>query len=249
MRTIFTIAITFLFSIALLAQNSEVGLSLSGWNYQGDVSGSPAPNISETNIGIGAFYRYNFHPNLSVKGMFEFGRISGDDRDTDQAANVDPVIDFSSSLVNIGAALEINILSRDVQKSYYDGNGQEVSNEDLKSGNYGTLYDANGSEVTSSPIFKRNLIPYVSLGAAYSFFNPEVNYSGTSSIGYVDESQSGTLFFPIGFGLKYYMNDEWMLGLEAMTAPTLTDYIDGVSRRTDTNDWLSALSLYVAYQF
>lgn len=248
MKTLFSMALATLFTFALFAQKSEIGLSLDGWNYQGDVSGTPAPNLSETNIGVGAFYRYNFHSNFAVKGMFQFGRISGDDRET-EFSNVDPLVDFSSTLVNVGAALEYNILSREVQKKYYDGNGQEISREDLKSGNYGKLYDAKGNEVTSTPTLERKLIPYITLGAAVSFFSPEVNYAGTSDVRYGDDSQTNTLFFPVGVGVKYYMNDDWLLGLEVMTAPTLTDYIDGVSRRTDTNDWLSAISLYVAYQF
>lgn len=77
--------------------------------------------------------------------------------------------------------------------------------------------------------------PYVFAGIAAFKFNPQTRYNNdwvnlkplqTEGVNYKKLSMS----IPFGAGLKYALNDHWNLGIEYGLRPTLTDYLDDVSK-------------------
>ncbi|MFZ4544935.1 MAG: DUF6089 family protein [Saprospiraceae bacterium] len=77
--------------------------------------------------------------------------------------------------------------------------------------------------------------PYIFVGVAGFKFNPQTRYNNdwvdlrplkTEGQAYKNLSVS----VPLGFGVKYALNDHWNLGAELGFRPTLTDYLDDVSK-------------------
>jgi opacity protein-like surface antigen len=93
-------------------------------------------------------------------------------------------------------------------------------------------YNINGYEPDG---MYKPFAPYVFLGVSGFKFNPQSRYNNS----WVDlrplQTEGNTykniaIAFPIGAGLKYAINDHWNLNLELGLRPTLTDYLDDVSK-------------------
>lgn len=227
------------------AQQSELGVSLDAWNYLGDLNANSTPYLGETNIGIGLFYRNNFANQFSLRINAQYGSISGDDANFPGRISDANAMSFTSSFFNIGGQLEWNFLGGPGHGNvYYDADGRRVSSDDLASGNHGTLYKADGTVFSGSPSFGRSWVPYVTVGVGATFFNPTL----VSDPVLTDDYSRAALIIPVGVGIKYYINDRWVLGLEALLIPSTTDYLDGASRRMDTNDWYANMGLSIGYR-
>lgn len=90
---------------------------------------------------------------------------------------------------------------------------------------------------------KRIWSPYIFVGVAGYFFNPQAELDGV----YYDLQPLGTegqgidgfastynltqISFPMGGGIKFALNDQWNIGIELGGRKTLTDYLDDVSTR------------------
>lgn len=77
--------------------------------------------------------------------------------------------------------------------------------------------------------------PYIFVGIAGFRYNPQTRYNNdwvnlrplqTEGVAY----GSYSVAVPFGLGLKYALNDHWNIGTELGFRPTLTDYIDDVSK-------------------
>lgn len=227
------------------AQNSELGVSLDAWNYMGDLNANRTPYLGETNIGFGLFYRNNFANQFSLRINAQYGEISGDDANFPERASDANAMSFTSSFFNVGGNLEWNFLGGPGRSSiYYEADGSKVSSEDLESGNHGTLYQADGTVFSGSPTSGRTWVPYITVGVGATFINPTL----VSNPVLTDDYSKVSLIIPVGLGIKYYLNDRWLLGLEAMLIPSTTDYLDGASRRMDTNDWYANVGLSIGYR-
>jgi len=245
MKKLLCIFMATLWLASVNAQQSEIGLSLDAWNYLGDLNGQSTPYLPETQIGFGLFYRNNFSNSFSLRVNAQYGSISGADANFPNRASDANAMSFSSTFFNIGGQVEWNFLGGPGQGNvYYEADGRRVSSEDLDSGNHGTLYRADGTVFSGTPTLGRRWVPYVSVGIGATFFNPTLVSATPVNTDY----SKAALIIPVGLGIKYYMNDKWVLGLEGMIIPSTTDYLDGASRRTDTNDWYASLSLSVGYR-
>lgn len=226
-------------------QNSELGMSLDAWNYMGDLNANSTPYLGETNIGFGLYYRNNIANQFSLRLNAHYGTISGADANFPGRIADANAMSFTSSFFNVGGQLEWNFLGGPGRSDiYYEADGKRVSSEDLVSGNHGTLYQSDGTVFSGSPTSGRSWVPYVTLGIGATFFNPTL----VSNPILTDDYSKVALIIPVGLGIKYYMNDRWSLGLEGLLIPSTTDYLDGASRRMDTNDWYANMSLSIGYR-
>jgi hypothetical protein len=237
-------------------QHSEFGLTLNAWNYQGDLVPNTGPYLEETQPGLGLFYRYTFHNNLSALGDVSLGRISGDDRNFDQRRDFNPLLDFKTNLVTVSGILEWNILGRERRNiKVYDANGQRIPYDELKDDGSVPYYDNQGFMIERRLKLKRSISPYLSLGAGLVFFDPTLNVSGTEGRTVtpkeLNQDYSKINFItPIGAGIKVYLTDTWSLHAGVMLMPTYADYIDGASdsRNPSDNDWLSRFMVGISYR-
>ncbi len=97
--------------------------------------------------------------------------------------------------------------------------------------------------------FQNKLRPYFNVGIGVFNFNPQGIYEapngsktwvdlkplrleGQGMSEYADRKEYKTtaLQIPFGFGLKYFINENWYFGAEVMQRLTLTDYVDDVSK-------------------
>lgn len=84
-------------------------------------------------------------------------------------------------------------------------------------------------------VLDKNFTPYLTLGIAAFYFNPKTNYgAGQQTLrSHLTEGQKRSystlqVSLPIGFGLKYNLSRNWVVGMEAVWRKTFTDYLDDV---------------------
>jgi len=246
----------FLLPALLLAQGSEVGLSLNAWNYQGDIVTKDAPYLEETQPGFGLFFRHTFHNNLSVVADAGLGWVSGNDLNFEERMDYNPRLDFSTRLLGVSGMLEWNILGRERRSlKVFDANGQRVTYEDLKGDGSASYYDKDGFLIERRLKLKRSVSPYLALGAGLVFFDPTLNVTSpdgrTVTQKELDQDYSKiNLITPISLGVRFYLTDTWTLNAGVLMMPTFADYIDGASdsRNPADNDWLSRFMVGISYR-
>ncbi|MCF8238093.1 MAG: OmpA family protein [Saprospiraceae bacterium] len=242
--------------LLVFSQSSEYGVSLQGWNYQGDINPKTLPYVQETDIGASLFYRYNLNNNWALRGQASYGQVSGDDRNFDERKTSNPLVDFKTTFFAVEGLVEFNLLGRERRNlRLYDQAGNRFTYEELKQGGQ-TLYDEDGNQINFAIKLKRPVSPYITLGVGGLFFDPTTHLESSNGATFtqkeLDQDFSKINFItPIGAGLKFYLNDRWTLGLEALMVPTFADYLDGASdsRDPEDNDWLSTFSLGLSYRF
>ncbi|HRW75345.1 MAG: OmpA family protein [Lewinellaceae bacterium] len=255
MKNLFTVFCVMV-PLFLLSQSSELGVTLNGWNYQGDINPNTLPYVPETDFGASIFYRYNLNNNWGLRAQGAFGQVSGDDRNFDERLDFNPLVDFKTTFFALEGMIELNLLGRERRNlRLYDQAGNRLSYEDLKKGGQ-TFFDEDGNAITYAIKLKRPVSPYLTAGLGGLFFDPTINLESTTGATFtpkeIDQDFSKVNFItPFGGGLKFYLNDRWTLGLEALLIPTYADYLESTSdsRDPEDNDWLSTLSLGLSYRF
>lgn len=89
--------------------------------------------------------------------------------------------------------------------------------------------------------FRKSFMPYVLVGAALSFTNPEVDWTPSPRPANADDiknTKKTNLQLPYGAGVKYSINEKINLGLEFRSIVPTGDYLDGISESAnpDKND-------------
>ncbi|MFK8101416.1 MAG: DUF6089 family protein [Saprospiraceae bacterium] len=190
------------------AQHFEVGIMGGVSNYQGDLApASLRGSFGNTHASFGGFLRYNINNYFATKINANYGKISGDDSKSDDNGRKARNLSFRSNLFEVGLHVEFNIL------------GYQPYN------------------------LERVFSPYIFGGIALVNFKPQAELEGE----WYDLQPLGTegqglpeypekkpyklteFSLPVGFGLKYALNDAWNIGLEIGVRKTFTDYLDDVS--------------------
>lgn len=82
MKNFQLICFAFLFNISLFAQqNVELGGLVGVTLYQGDIAEDQI-EISETQLGFGAYLSYLLNPKIILRGNAYYGKVSGDDKNS-----------------------------------------------------------------------------------------------------------------------------------------------------------------------
>lgn len=194
------------FPISLFAQ-LEAGVQVGVSNYMGDVAPSGLwTNLGEMNFSAGAFARYNMGKWVSVKGGFNYAKISAaDSHGAPNESRRERNLSFRSNIFEFGLTGEFNIMG------YQPYNLERVFSPYIFAGvavyKFNPQTDYEGSWIDLQPLGTEGQgmdgepAPYKTLG----------------------------LSIPFGGGLKYAINDKWNLGLEIGFRKTFTDYLDDVS--------------------
>ncbi|WP_138989541.1 DUF6089 family protein [Larkinella sp. C7] len=201
---------------------SEVGLGLGTASYYGEIAGYRKPLKSTFLMmrwSAGAMYTRHFTPKLAARASFTWARIAGDDYTYNRK-------DLNSGIVQYARNLHFR--------------------NDLKefalSGIYQFVPDGR------NPNYRAKLTPYVFLGIAAVAHSPEartpVGFGTTPDdteqrwvklqpLGTEGQGQNGvkpyslvTLAIPVGFGVKYRLNDRFGLAGEIGFRYTTSDYLD-----------------------
>jgi hypothetical protein len=195
-------------AIHLNAQHFELGVTVGGSNYLGDLTPSGLwTSLGETNLGVGAFARYNILGWVAIRGGVNYGKIAASDTNAEIGSQrVFRNLSFRSNIYEIALTAEINILR----------------------------YEAYNLRRPFSPyifggiaVFKFN--PQTQYNGKWYDLQP-LGTEGQGLDGYPQKYSLTQFSIPLGFGIKYTANDKWNFGFEFGMRKTFTDYLDDVSK-------------------
>ena len=192
----------------LNAQHFEIGATVGGSNYLGDLTPSSFyTSLGETNLSFGAFIRYNILGWAAIRGGVNYGKIAATDANANKGSHrVARNLSFRSDIFEVALTVEVNLLR----------------------------YEAYN--------LRRPFSPYLFGGIAVFQFNPTTQYNGKwydlqplgtegqGLPGYQNKYSLTQFSIPLGFGIKFTMNDKYNFGFEFGMRKTFTDYLDDVSR-------------------
>jgi OmpA-OmpF porin, OOP family len=105
--------------------------------------------------------------------------------------------------------------------------------------------------------FRRIASPYLFGGAGYAFSTPSINYNEAGNPNLRDRiiadqanTQDGYFVLPVGLGVKFDINENWVVGLETGLRLTFNDYTDGLSQAGNSlkNDTYGMAMFSVSYR-
>ena len=95
-----------------MGQVHEVGFSLGGTNYVGDIGRN---NYIYPNKPAGAvFYKYNWNPRIALRATYSYLPISGDDLQADTKFRKDRGFNFENTINEFAVGLEYNFYEFDM---------------------------------------------------------------------------------------------------------------------------------------
>lgn len=220
MKRFIIIALFSLLSLQASAQffdKSEFGIIVGGGNYIGDIN--PKYNFYNTNLMIGAIYRYNINPRWVLRGSMLFGTVGSEDSHFDNIRN----LSFKSKINEISASCEFNFFD-------YQTGSKKHRITPYIFGGIGVFF-INPKALIKNPITYEN--EWVEL--------QPLTTEGQGMEGYDSPYSLTQISVPFGLGLKISLNKIICIGLEWGLRMTFTDYIDDVSKdyvdRTILLDW------------
>jgi hypothetical protein len=100
------------FSSIIFGQVYEIGASLGGTNYVGDIGSTNY--ISPNQLAGALFFKYNYNPRFAFRGTLSILPIRGDDAkaDTDLRRNRGSII--NNSIIELAAGMEYNFYEYDI---------------------------------------------------------------------------------------------------------------------------------------
>ena len=195
-------------SFCLQAQYVEIGASVGGANYSGELAANSSTIfLKETNIAAGAFIRYNIHPFFHLRLHANYATIGGTDANSDIASINNRNLNFRSNIYELGLIGEFNILRYDPVNA-----------------------NANFSPYLFGGIARYQFNPQASLDRQYYDLQP-LGTEGQNLAEYPDrqpyELQQWAI--PFGVGVKYALSENINIGFEIGIRKLFTDYLDDVS--------------------
>jgi hypothetical protein len=187
-------------------QQIEVGLLLGTSHYLGDLSDEKI-NFKNTHFAASFFGRYNLSNKIAFKGMLSYGRVSGDDKQSNLETSKVRNLNFYSDIYEFSVHFEYNLLKNDLRSissrpfiPYLFG-GIGVFKFNPKTELFGTTYE---------------LQPLKTEGQGSTAYNDRKQYNLTEII------------VPLGFGFRTRISNSFYVGFETGVRLTTTNYLDDV---------------------
>ena len=210
----------------------ELGFHIGTTQFLGDLGGTEAigqPFITDTNFAstrpsIGIFGRYNMGGHFSFRVEMSYLSLSGNDKSAGKKFSATQHSDKDGWF-------------RYYRNLHFQAHAFELTNS-CQVIPYN--FKLTGNRYTKA---KQNVIsPYGILGIGFLVFNPQAKYNDT----WVDLQPLSTegqglvkgrpnpysliqFVIPVGFGVQWEHNHDWLLSLEINHRFTFTDYLDDVS--------------------
>lgn len=193
----------------------EAGAVVGLANYQGDLVEGTIPVFKEGNLSLGIGARYLLNYNWAVRGNILFGKLTGDDLNSPVEYHRLRGVNFENPFTEASVRLE------------WEPFGEQ---------HYLSLNES-----------KSFFSPFIFLGPGVSFTNPKIDFSRTKREHFLqaiekdlNESYFKTRFTIVGgLGVKYDINDLWVIAFEFGMRYAFTDYLDGISHAgiSKNRDW------------
>ena len=188
----------------------EAGVFVGISGYLGDLNKSDFFS-REPRAGLGLLGRYHISPNFALRGSLNFGRLSGKDSyfDDRKVRN----LTTTSPLSEIAGIIEWDPFGK--KRFVYDSVNYQVK-------------------------FSKRLSPYFFTGLGFAFTNPKPDFSNPlttnpSILNGIAQDKVAVYSnlhatIPFGIGVKYDLDQKWVLGLEGSFRLAFSDYLDGISK-------------------
>ncbi|WP_156039842.1 DUF6089 family protein [Aureispira sp. CCB-QB1] len=209
----------------------ELGFHIGTSQFLGDLGGTEAIGqsfIIDTDLpsirpAVGFFGRYNMGGHFSFRLEMSYLNLSGNDKFAGKGFSATTHSDkdgWFRFYRNLHFQTHVFELTNSCQFIPYN-------------------FKLTGSRYTKTK--QNTLSPYIVLGAGFLVFNPQAEYNGdwvdlrplsTEGQGLVEGRPTYSLvqfIIPVGFGVQWEHNHDWILSLEINHRFTFTDYIDDVS--------------------
>ena len=133
------------FSSILFGQIYEIGASLGGTNYVGDIGSTNY--ISPNQFGGAVFFKYNYNPRFAYRGTLSLLPIKGDDEKADTDLRRKRGSQFNNTIMELAAGMEYNFYEYDISSK--DKNWTPYILFELAAFNYSYVkdQDAAGNDV------------------------------------------------------------------------------------------------------
>lgn len=214
------ILLTFLVFSALPLMSQyrwEAGAVVGLANYQGDLVEKTIPLFKEGNLSLGVGGRYLLNYNWAARVNILFGKLTGSDFNSGLDERLRRGLIFETPFTEVSGRIEWepfgeqHYLSLNQSRSFFS--------------------------------------PFGFIGVGALFMNPKVDASGAKSdyvLMKVEQDMNENYFktrlvLMTGLGVKYDVNDLWVIAFEFGMRYAFTDYLDGVSHagHMDKRDWYS----------
>lgn len=176
---------------------------IGGTSYIGELN--PYTPYKGVNLAGGLLYRYNVHSRMSVRLNLLYGKLEGDDANSELAVNKDRNLSFHTDIFELAAGVEFNYFPFQLGHDRYRGTMYVLAEIGVFKMNPKTMF--NDSEVELQPLGTEGQ------GTSLSSKN---NYRLTQ------------LTVPIGVGAKISVGSRASINFEIGLRKTFTDYIDDV---------------------
>lgn len=105
------------FSSIILGQVYEVGMSLGGTNYVGEIGRTNY--INPNNLGAAVFFKYNWNPRIALRATYSYLPIQADNKNVDRVLNSSNGVDVSNynfkNIINeLAVGMEFNFYEYDL---------------------------------------------------------------------------------------------------------------------------------------
>ena len=114
MKKIVIVLFFFCCSGPILSQINEVGIFGGGSNYIGDIGRTTY--IYPNSYAVGAIYKWNMHPNFSLRANYTYSRIVGDDAQSNNSFRKSRGLSFSNDIHELVAGIEYHFFKYNLSK-------------------------------------------------------------------------------------------------------------------------------------
>jgi hypothetical protein len=215
--------IMMLLSPFVKGQEHEYGFWVGASNYYGDLNSTYS--FKNARWGSGFLYRYNLNSRMSVRAMFNYGRVKAADA-TNKKFYYENLrnLDFTTDLLEVGGLFEINFFKFSLTNKRYSFTPYLFSGISFFYYNPRTNFE------------NQNIrLQQIGTEGQYIIDGPSANRYDVYS-----------LAIPFGGGVKYAINKKWTISAEIGTRFTFTDYLDDVSSTYQNPDLLSPIAASLA---
>ena len=248
--------VLWLTGMKLSAQSLDIGLSLAGSNYSGDLTENSIIAIKQTNLGIGPNVRYELNDYLAVKVQYLYMVVEGSDLKSKREWQIQRTLQFRTAIHNVDILGQINLSGILFQQkkrwnpyltlglSYFNFNPKAkyqdqwvelkpLGTEGQGMKGYAEPYKLNSKALTFGFGGRYFFSPNLSLTVEFLWRQTNTDYLDDASTNYVDydelKAQNGLLAAELGNKIK----------------------ATGGSQRANSsdNDWIQSGSIGISYHF
>jgi hypothetical protein len=196
-----------------LTQNVDLGLSVGGSNYSGDLTENAASSIKQTHPCIGFHGRIELDPVVSLKLQYMFLKVSGDDKYAERPGNKLRQLSFQSDIHELNFICQMQILN--------------LWSERVRRLNPYIQFGASVFKFNPEALYHGDWIELQPLGT-----------EGQGIQNFGDKYKLTQFALDLGFGLRYFINSKYSLTIDALARHTTTDYLDDASTNYVSYDLL-----------